>query len=168
MMFVILLTSCKEKSSPKQENTISVEPKKELIIRMGFKTSVADVFKINLNNIEVDEFQKMNIQIREAIPVSTQLKSVIAKFVANNISNHIIIHLGDLYEKEVLFNGIEVLYGTNNILITNANFNKYFRLNKYVIKDSVNYSFKTHKVNGKHNPEIIARKYLIDFLRKEK
>ena len=76
------------------------------------------------------------------------------------------INLGNSKVKRVIFNGIELEYGENKILITKSNFNTYFRTNRFVQMDSLEFSLYTSKVDGKHTPELIARKKLIDFLKK--
>lgn len=166
---MLIIFGCR--SEPKEDEKpqhSAAETEKELMVIMGFKTSEEDDFKINLNNIKIDDFQKKNIQIRETVTVSTGLESIVAKFGANNLSNDLVLHLGHTKEKEIHFNGIELSYGNSRVLVTNANFDKYFRTNKYVKYDSINHSFLTQKVNGKHAPAIISRKYLMDFLRKQK
>ena len=71
-IILILLTlsiiSCNE--SNQQKNPKEIEPdnfKKGLTIEFNFKTSKSDQFKIMMNNIKVDEFQKKNIQIIENV-----------------------------------------------------------------------------------------------------
>ncbi|EMQ95966.1 hypothetical protein D778_01856 [Xanthomarina gelatinilytica] len=169
---VILLTfmflfSCKNDTKNDNqviENSV-VETPKELVVKLGFKTSVKDEFRIMLNNIEIDEFQKKNILIRETVPVSSGFESIVANF-GNNISNNLIINLGNKNLKEIELNGIEVSYGEKRVLVTNENIRKHFNINKFVEFDSIKRVFKTIKVAGKHQPSFVARRSLINILKK--
>lgn len=166
---IILAAGCNTKSDngkDKVENK-KVKSLPELTVRMGFKTSVEDQFAINLNDIIVDEFQKMKIQVNESVPVSSTFESIEGKFGPEKISNHLVISLGNKFEKKIEFNAIELSYGNNVFLITESNFKKFFRTNKYVEFDSINYSFKTKIIDGKHNPALIARRNLMTALKKD-
>jgi hypothetical protein len=169
MLFLVIIYSC---NNAKNENTkaeVFAAPKeeKELVVKISFKTSKEDIFKITLNNIVVDELQKKSIQIYETVPPSSSFENIIAKFGVNNISNSIIFNLGNKEQKEIELNNIELSYGVNTIQITTSNFNKYLRYNQFIDFNEDTFSLKTKRDKGKHNPVIFARKTLIDFLKKE-
>jgi hypothetical protein len=168
-IFILLMfCSCKKNTEQKNnENQLGVEPEKELIIKIGFKTSKEDVFRVMLNNIEIDKFQKKNIQIRETVPVTNDFESIVAKFGTNNISNNLIINFGNKFVKEIELNGIELSYGANSVLITNSNFKKHFNLNQFMRFDSINKKFITFKKEGRHQPSFIAKRSLINLLKKQ-
>ncbi|RSK41513.1 hypothetical protein [Mangrovimonas spongiae] len=161
-LFLIIFFSCKnEKAQPK--TNIKPIQNKELIVRLGFKTNVKDEFKILLNNIKVDEFQKKNIQVRETVPPSSGFESIVANLGSDVNTRNLLIHLGKK-EKTVVFNGIEFSYGNKNILVTKANFNKFLNTNKFLTLEDNGFVFSTKRINGKHNPAIIAKKKLLDSL----
>ena len=162
---MILFINCKESTdkqeysnTPKQTEEIS----KQLEIRFSFKTSKTDVFKIMMNNIEVDEFQKKNIQIFETIPPSSQFENIIAKFDEGNMSKNIVFSLGNNEVKEIIIENIIISYKNKDINIsTSEDIAKFLKFNKYVEADSSNKLIKTKKVNGKHSPAFTFSKKLI-------
>ena len=161
--------SCKE-SSNRKENNIEIENKlisKSLTVNFSFKTNKSDVFRIILNNIEVDDLQKKNINIFERVNPSNEFDRIIAKFDSDNLSNNLVINLGNKEQKEIKINTIEFAYDKNAIVITKSNFDKFLRVNQFIDYNKENFSIKTKRVNEKHSPSIIARKTLIDFLTKE-
>jgi len=173
LIFIVLISlnfSCKNSG---EEQVISQEkreatPSKQLSINFNFKTNQPDVFKIMMNNIEVDNLQKKNIQIFEDVIPSTNDDAIKADFDANNISNNIIIHLGNETVKEVEVKSILVAYGKNQLTITSAqDLNKYFAFNKFIKRDSTTKILETKRVDGKHNPSFRLRRNLINFLKKE-
>ena len=90
-IILILLTlsiiSCNE--SNQQKNPKEIEPdnfKKGLTIEFNFKTSKSDQFKIMMNNIKVDEFQKKNIQIIENVINSAEYTKLLSHTLAIYIS----------------------------------------------------------------------------------
>ena len=92
-----------------------------------------------LNNIKVDEFQKKNIQVREIVPASSELESIVAKFGEGNKSSNVVLSLGKK-PKIIFFNGIEFSYGEKSILITGSNFNKFLSTNKFVALENEDFT----------------------------
>jgi cupin superfamily acireductone dioxygenase involved in methionine salvage len=170
VLFVLLSFSCKNNN---EKQIVSIDkkeviPQKQLIINFNFKTNKADTFMIMLNNIEVDELQKKNIHIFEDVVSSMAEDAIIAEFGNNNISNNIIIHLGNKTLKEVEVKSIFIAYGENQFSITSAeDLNKYFAFNKFIERDSTNKILKTKKVEGKHNPAFRLKRNLINILKKD-
>lgn len=160
LFFFVFFFSCNN-SKKTQKDKIAEEP--ELIIKLGFKTNVEDEFVVMLNNIKVDEFQKKNIQVREIVPASSELESIVAKFGEGNKSSNVILSLGKK-PKTIFFNGIEFSYGEKSILITSSNFNKFLSTNKFAALENEEFTISTKKLNGKHNPALIAKKRLLDSL----
>ena len=161
-LLLFFLFSCKDNHNNETEKyKIKEEP--ELIIRMGFRTSVEDEFKLMLNNIVVDEFQKKNIQVREKVPSTSGFESLEAKFGRGNMSKNVIINLGKKL-KTIELNGIEFSYGKKAILITKANFNKFFITKKFVSLEKDGFFLLTKKIGNQHNPALIVKKTLIDSL----
>lgn len=161
----VLVFSCKNETKNDTqgiENSV-IETPKELVVKLGFKTSVEDEFRIMLNNIKVDEFQRKNIQVRETVLPSTGFESIIAHLGGEVNTKNLLIHLGKK-EKIVEFNGMEFSYGSKSILVTKSNFNKFLNTNKFVVLENDGFVFSTKTINGKHNPAIIARKRLLDSL----
>lgn len=158
----LLFIAC-NKQKIQQDSTLNVNNNKEFIVKLGFKISVDDEFKLMLNNIKVDEFQKKNIQIRETVPTSSGFESIVANFGSEVDTKNFIIHLG-AKEKQVEFNGIELSYGNKSILITKSNFNNFFTTNEFVALQDDGFVFLTKTISGKHNPALLARKRLLDSL----
>lgn len=149
------------------ENSIIETPSKKLTINFTFKTNKADIFKIMMNNIEVDDLQKKNIQIFEEVIPTTQKDAIVAEFDANNISRNIIIDFGSKELKEVEIMSISVSYGNNHFSFDTAKeFDKYFAYNRFIEKEEDSKILKTKKVDGKHYPAITLRQNLINLLKK--
>ncbi|WP_417237350.1 MULTISPECIES: hypothetical protein [Flavobacteriaceae] len=161
-LMIVIFMSCKNKVQSLQ-NEIEAQSKKELVVKLGFKTNVKDEFKILFNNIKVDEFQKKNIQVRETVPPSSGFESIVAHLGGEINTQNLLIHLGKK-EKTVEFNGMEFSYGDKSILITKSNFNRFLNTNKFVVLDDNGFVFSTKTIDGKHNPAIMARKKLLDTL----
>jgi len=171
VVFLIFINvSCKNHTKQKDvlENIEKKTIPKQLTIDFNFKTDKQDVFKIMLNNIKVDELQNKNIHIYEEVVPSTGFDVIIAKFDAGNISNNIIIHLGNIEVKEVEIKNILVSYGNNQVNITSPeDLNKYIRFNKFIERDSSSNILNTKRVDGKHNPTFSIKRKLINLLKKE-
>ena len=144
------------------------EDDKELVVKLGFKTNKNDVFKIMVNNIVVDELQKKNIHVIEEVVPTSGVDDITANFGVNNISNNILIHLGNKAVKEVEIVDMTVSYGKNRIsLKTPEDQNKYLIFNKFIDKDTTTVKLKTKRVDGTHNPVIYFKRNLINLLTKE-
>lgn len=172
LLLILLVTvlACKnaiKENEAKESTTQAQEVKKELVVKIKFKTNKEDLFKIMLNNIAVDEFQKKNIVIRETVPQTSSFENITANFGENNISNNIHINLGK-ETKRLELNTIEFTYGENVLVITKDNFNKYLRLNKFAEFNQDDFSITTKKEGSNHNPEINLKGTAISFLKKEK
>ena len=155
--------SCAKNKKPENKN-IPVPEVKELIVKVSFKTSVEDVFKIMMNNIEVDEFQKKTIIVKETIPITTGFENMTVNFGENNFSNNIQIYLGKELKK-VHFNTIEFNYGGNVLVITKENFNKFLQVNKFGEFNKDDFSITTEKEANIHNPAVILKHTIIEFFR---
>ena len=172
-IILILLTlsiiSCNE--SNQQKNPKEIEPdnfKKGLTIEFNFKTSKSDQFKIMMNNIKVDEFQKKNIQIIENVINSAGDDNIVADFDPNNLSKQIVIHIGGKIEKEVVINGILISYGDKQFHLTSPEeFNSNLVFNKFIVRDSTTNKLTTKRIDGRLNPTIRIKNSLINQLQRE-
>ncbi|MDG5491103.1 hypothetical protein [Psychroserpens sp. SPM9] len=164
ILCVLFFMSCSEKKSSKKEVPTIVE-KKELIVKVYLKTDVEDVFSIRMDNIQVDEFQKKNIFIRETIPLSTGYESITANFGPNNFSKHIHFGLGKKL-KTVDLKTIEFTYKGNTLTITKENFNDYLQVNDSAELNLEDFSINTKNVIANKNPEISVKYSTIQFLSK--
>ncbi|PNQ74783.1 hypothetical protein C1T31_01185 [Hanstruepera neustonica] len=162
-IITLVLFSCARNNKAPEIEPQKLETKEDFEIVLELKTSVEDDFKVLVNNIEVDEFQKKNIQIVEAIPPSTGFEKLKANFGNKNISNFILINLGKK-EKEVEFNFITFKYGQKSIVVDANNFDEFMRYNKFVSFKKDNFTIETKKVDNKHNPVISAKRILINKL----
>jgi hypothetical protein len=163
VIIFMTLFSCENKSTTNETKNIKKNEKHELIVKMGFKTSVSDEFVLMMNNIIIDEFQKKNIQIKETVPVSVGFESIVAEFGPGNKSSNVILSLGKK-QKVVVFDGIQFSYKNTSILITKSNFNKFLNTNKFVTLEKEGFTISTKIIDGKHNPALIAKKRLLDSL----
>lgn len=163
-LLLITVFSCKNEkteTSNKLEETIKEdkkEPKKELEFVVRLKTNKQDDFKIVMNNVVVDEFQKKNIQVIEKVLPSTDMETITASFGENNISNNLYFSLGNKEVKEVEIESISITYGINSIEISTSNLTESLSFNKYVVFDENSGKLITKKIDGKHNPRITVKK----------
>lgn len=164
----LIFMSCKNTAEEPQIEEEKAAPEAKLIVDFSFKTDQQDVFRIMLNNIEVDELQKKNIQFFEDVTPSSNFESFHAEFDANNISNNVIINLGNKSVKNVEIESIKVTYGDNEIIAsTPVQITEYFALNKFVTIDSVSSTLSTNRVDNQHFPAISLRLKSINYLKKE-
>lgn len=171
LVLICLCISCNT-SEKKTSNISEIEStqieSRSLIIEFKFKTNKPDVFKIMMDNIEVDELQKKNIHVFENVTPTSKEDKIIAKFDANNMSKNIIINLGTKEIKEVEIINISISYGDNHYSFDTLNdIKKYFAFNRFIDVSEDNKKIKTKKVDGKHNPAISVRQNLIRLLKKE-
>ena len=170
LIFLVSVFSFSCKNSDKQDSNIvdtktEINLQKKFIVNFNFKTSKADIFKITMMNIEVDDLQKKNIEIFEDVIPSTTDDAIVAEFDANNISKNIVINLGNKQVKEVEIISISVSYGDNHFNFNTAKeFHKYFAFNRFVKKDEESKILTTQKVDGRHNPAISMKQNLIKLL----
>lgn len=164
LFIIVLITTCKKDVETNHKEIVDkLNNQKELTISIQFKSDKADNFKVSLNNILVDEFQKKNIQIIEKIEPSSGFDEIYANFGANNISNKLIINLGNRNEKTIIIENILITFGSKNININQTNFNTYFNHNKFV-KKVINskITLSTTKIDGVLNPVIFAKPNLFN------
>jgi hypothetical protein len=149
----VLLFACenKEKETP-LDNSLEVQP--EFNVTINFKTNKADEFRLKLNNIIIDEFQKKNIEIVEKVVASNNTDIIKAKFGPNNISKNFQIGLGNKEIKEIEIETIELSFGKNSIIIKASELADYFIFNKYASIEDGTFKIVTKKVNGKHAPKV--------------
>jgi len=171
LMTMILFANCKELTEKqKVSNQVkkTEEVSRQLEIRFSFKTNKPGVFKIMMNNIEVDELQKKNIHIMETISPTSQFERITAKFDEGNMSKNIAFNLGNKEVKEVTIDNINISYKNKVIDIsTIKDLTKFLRFSKYIEIDSISGILKTKKVEGKHYPAFYFSKNLIKQLNKD-
>lgn len=173
LIFFLSVLSVGCKNEDKQNSSITeqiteVDQPKKFTVHFNLKTNKTDVFKIMMNNIEVDELQKKNIVIFEELSSSSKGDVIVAEFDANNMSNHIVFHLGNNSIKEVEIQSILVAYGKNQYNITTAaDINKYLVFNKFIERDTMNKTLKTKKVDGILYPTFSIKNNLIKILNRE-
>ncbi|MFD2917028.1 hypothetical protein [Psychroserpens luteus] len=161
---IALLSSCNQKKSPIND---SIETKKEVLsVKMDLKTSAKDEFKIMLNQIEIDEFQKINIHVSEFIPVTSNYESMTVNFFENVFSKKLVISLGNKSQKKVEIQSISISKGSNSIDIPKAQIKDYFIASKFVTFDD-ELNIITKKIDGKHAPFLYANNKLINLLTKK-
>lgn len=171
LLTTILFANCKNLTEEQIVNKDTKKTKEEppqLEILFSFKTNKTDVFKIIMNNIEVDELQKKNIQIMETVSPTSQFDNITAKFGQGNISKNIAFNLGNKEVKEVIFDKINISYKNKFIDIsTIEDMTKLLRFSQYIEIDSVSKTLKTKKVKNKHYPVFYFSKNLLNRLNKD-
>jgi len=171
LVLVVVIVSCKsetkENTSAKEEVAVIEAPAKELEIEMNFKTNKEDDFKLAVNNIIKDEFQKKSVVITEKVSPSSSMEKIIANFGENIVSNSIRFDLGNKELKEIEIQTILVSYGANSLSIPGSQLHKYFIINKFVAYDSISQKLTTQKVEGAHYPAIALNRKAIVSLTKE-
>ncbi len=164
LILLVITVACKTEPKEVPEEPIPekvVEPIKEFEVIVNFKSNKDDEFKLMLNNVIVDEFQRKNIHVIEKVIASSESENITATFGENNISKNFNFHFGSKQIKEVEIESISFSYGTNNLSIDGSELAEYFSINKYITLDTVSNILKTKRVDGKHNPTIILkRKYI--------
>ena len=170
LLIVLLMSLISCNNAEKKENKTSVTnnetpPKKELIVSMEFKTNKEDDFKLMLNNIVYDEFQRKNIHILEKVMPSSGVESLTANF-GDNLSNEFQFNLGNKVPKEVEVFSMTLSYGDNTVVIGPENIGDYFEVSKKFIKyDTTSGKLITIKVNGNHTPSLYMRGKTLDKLK---
>ena len=163
--YIACKNESKESVQNETEKQIVEETKKEFTVKLNFKTNKEDSFKIMLNNIQVDELQKKNIQVIEKVSPTTTTEMFTANF-GENFSNNLIIGLGNKEIKTIEITSIELTYGNNSINISSNQISNYFVLNKFISQDENTFTLKTNKVGGKLNPNLIAKRKIFQELTK--
>ena len=156
VFITVLLFACENKE--KEVATVNkVEAQPELIVTINFKTNKADEFKLMLNNVIVDEFQKKNIEITEKVVASNKTDIIKAKFGSKNISKNFQIGLGNKEVKVVEIETIKFSYGKKSMLIKASELADYFVFNKYVTFEDNTSKIVTKKIEGKHAPKMTLK-----------
>ena len=162
----IVLFSCKENKPTVNVESSDSEKKSILTVSVELKTTKEDEFKVMLNQIDVDEFQKMNIQATEVIPVTNNYEKMRVSFFENTFSNKLVIGLGNKHPKSVDIKNISLSYGTRSINISKAQLSTYFSANTYSYFDD-NMTIITKIEKDQHTPALYANTKLINLLTKE-
>ncbi|WP_353777100.1 hypothetical protein [Winogradskyella sp. 3972H.M.0a.05] len=166
LFLIFSLLGCKgepKESAQKsaQENT---PPEISLKATIVFKTNTEDEFKVMMNNIEIDEFQKKSIHFTESVLPNSKYETISVDFGANNISRNININFGRKNLKQIQIQSITLSYGGNELLIEGSNLEEHFTINKYISYDKETFTLTTQKVEGRYNPAIILKQKTINGL----
>ena len=169
LIALVVLSACKENTSTtenaQEDQPVEVEESNELVVEFNFKTSKEDDFKIMLNNIDIDDLQKMNISVVETVPPSTNPDKIVANF-GERMSNNLLINLGNADTKSVEISAINVRYGKVYITAqTGEEIDKYYAFNKFIDWDPETTTVTTKRVEGQLFPVITARRRLINALK---
>lgn len=167
-IFTIGCDKAKENEKANKNTKKSENLEEQLEVRVSFKTNKEDVFKITMNNIQIDELQKKNIQFFETISPTPNYEEITAKFDKGNMSEKIIVSLGNKKLKKVDIDKITVTYKNKAMEFGTAeDLFKFFRFNKYVVVDSTSKVVQTKRFEGQHNPSFSFTKRLINQLKKK-
>ena len=83
------------KSIPETISLNEIEQTKEFIAKISYRTNKDDEFKIMLNNIQQDEFQRKNIYIIEKVVSNSVFENITANFgEVDNLPNEFHINFG--------------------------------------------------------------------------
>ena len=170
IVFLLITVACKtetKEQATNTENKVASETTKELEVVINFKTNKTDEFKLMLNNIEVDEFQRKHSQVIEKVTTSTGTDEIVAKFGANNISKNFHIDFGAKEIKQIEIESIKMSYGKNELVVTGSEIDEFFTINKYIEYDKTNNVLQTKRVEGNHYPIIVLKPKGVNILKKE-
>lgn len=167
LFFTIACNTETKEQAVKSEDKVETHIAKELEVVINFKTDKADEFKLLLNNIEVDEFQRKHSQVIEKVAPSSGTDEIVAKFGPNNISNNFSINFGTKEVSQIEIESIKMSYGKNELVVTGSEIDDFFNINKYIDYDSANNKLNTKRVDGKYYPAINLKRKGINILRKE-
>lgn len=170
LLLLIVTVACKNEPKAVSNEAIAeteIEPTKELVVNVNFKTNKAGDFKLMLNNVKVDEFQTKNIHVIEKVVPTSGIETITATFGANNISRVFYFNLGSKEPKEVEIESMSLTYGSKSINVSASELGEYFAYNKFVTLDSVSNTFKTKRVDGKHSPNLIFKGKYMEVLLKQ-
>ncbi len=162
--FVLLFfISCNQNSNSSVESNASKIKKKEFLVSIEYKSNSPDKFKLIMDNIKVDEFQRKSIVITEDVVATTSLDFINANF-GENISSRIVLNLGNKEVKKVVINELIMSYGDNSIIIDGNSILDSFKLNEFVEFDSTSKELKTKRINNNHAPALILKPKVINQL----
>jgi hypothetical protein len=164
ILSLVLLFSCNQGKDNTSSEAALIDKEDILKVKIELKTSIKDEFIISLNEIEIDEFQRMYIQAREIIPVTSNYDYITVNFFENMFSKKLEIRLGDRHPKQVEIKSISISKGVNNIFIEREQIKEFFNGNKYVSFDD-RMKITTKEVDGRHLPVIYANTRLINLLK---
>lgn len=169
-VLMLLIVSCKSetKENPIEKEQVAIEEQiKELKVVVNFRTNKEDEFKLLLNNVSVDEFQRKNIHVIEKVMPTSTTESFTATFGENNISPNLNLNFGVKDNKEVEIESINMSYGENTLMISGSELSEYFTINKYITQDSITHKLTTQRIEGKYYPALILRRRAYNALVKE-
>lgn len=160
VMVALFTFSCS--NEPKKESIPvevekAIETKKEFIVKMSFRTNKSDSFSLMLNNIEIDEFQTKDINIKEEVSQASKFELITANF-GESISESFRINIGNKEAKDVEIDFIKISYGEKKLEISSRELGNYFSFNEFVNYDTINSKFETRRIDGKHYPFLILKK----------
>ena len=169
-VLIILIVGCKSetKESPvENEQAVVVEQIKELKVVVNFKTNKEDEFKLLLNNVPVDEFQRKNYHVVEKVMPTSTTETFTAYFGENNISPNFHFNLGVKDNKEVEIESMSMSYGSNSLMISGAELTEYFIINEFITQDSITNKLTTQQIDGRCYPALFLKRKTYNALTKE-
>ncbi|HZW62691.1 MAG TPA: hypothetical protein VFF15_03505 [Flavobacteriaceae bacterium] len=165
LLAIVTLTGCKNNSEPetieKQKPVEDTKP--SLNISFVFKTDAADIFKIMMNNVIIDEFQKKSIHFSEEVFPTSDFDEMNVVFDSGNLSKNIMFHLGNQAEKTIEIKSITITYGEKVFTLSKASdLNDYLVFNKFIEIQPDSKLLKVKKVEGQLYPSFSLRQKLIN------
>ncbi|WP_299521442.1 hypothetical protein [Winogradskyella sp.] len=166
-VLVLLCCSCGNSDKTNNLNLEAATTKKELTLSIDFKTTEPDFFKIAMNNIVVDEFQKKSIQFSENVYPTSSFDNITVVFDTNNPSKDILFIPGNKKNKVIEIQALNLNFGNKDLKINSSEIRKNVSINKYVKYDSINNNFVISTIDGQLYPVIKLKRGLINRLTKE-
>ena len=170
LLLIMLCIACKsEQNEPVKENksaseSIQKEEKsKALVLEFDLETSEPEDMRLVTVNTFLNNGQFMDLFITQkfnANETSKKFKFELPENIAPD--NFLGLSFGTKTVKEVKINSIKLTYGDLNYNIPSDAVLDYFNTNNFVDYDETSKTFKTKKVEGKHNPILFLRKLYID------
>lgn len=170
LVLPLMLSSClgdqtqqKEETINNENSVIEKQAKNLLVLEIDLELSEPEDIRLMAVNTFLNNGKYIDIYITQKMNANETSK--IIKFeLPEHISpdNFVGISFGPKKVKEVKINSISISYGELNYKANPENILNFFKTNDYLVFDDSDNTFKTKRVDGKHNPILILRKKYID------
>ncbi len=169
-LLILNITSCtgnqiksKKESQKTTDDVISVENNNQLVVEVDLETSVTENMRLIVPNIFLNNGQYMDLYIMQHFNANEKSKTIRFQLPKNVVPDfNMGLSLGSKEVKEVNIKSIKISFNEITFNINSENITTYFKTNKFVDFDKEQKTFKTKKVDGKHNPILFLRKFYIE------
>jgi hypothetical protein len=155
--------STKKEDNSTSNNAVEVKKTKTLILEIDIETSTPEDIKLMSLNTFLNNGQFMDLFIIQKMNANETSKKIRFEMPKNITPDNLLgISLGTKSVKEVKINSINLSFGDLNYNIESEAVLDFFYTNRFVDYDETSKTFKTKRVDGKHNPILFLRQLYID------